>query len=147
MIKRITLSLVALAATLLLLMPTAFAQSPVGTWRTIDDETGKPKSHVEIYEQNGKLYGKITKLLNPSEPNPTCKKCSGAKKGKPIEGLVIIEGLKKDGDEWEDGTILDPSKGKTYDCKLWLEGDKLKVRGYVALFYRTQTWQRVKDAK
>ena len=147
MIKRITLSLVALAATLLLLMPAAFAQSPVGTWRTIDDETGKPKSHVEIYEQNGKLYGKITKLLSPSEPNPTCKKCSGAKKGKPIEGLVIIEGLKKDGDEWEDGTILDPSKGKTYDCKIWLEGDKLKVRGYVALFYRTQTWQRVKAAQ
>ena len=65
----------------LIVMPAAFAQSPVGTWRTIDDETGKPKSHVEIYEQNGKLYGKITKLLNPSEPNPTCKKCSGAKKG------------------------------------------------------------------
>lgn len=123
------------------------AQAQVtGKWKTIDDETGKAKSIVEIYETNGKLYGKITEILNPAKKNSKCDKCDGADKGKPIEGLVIIKGLTKDGNEWTDGDILDPTKGKLYSCTLKLEGkDKLKVRGYmgVSLLGRTQTWTRV----
>lgn len=123
------------------------AQAQVtGKWKTIDDETGKAKSIVEIYETNGKLYGKITEILNPAKKNAKCDKCDGADKGKPIEGLVIIKGLTKDGNEWTDGDILDPTKGKLYSCTLKLDGkDKLKVRGYmgVSLLGRTQTWTRV----
>lgn len=123
------------------------AQAQVtGKWKTIDDETGKAKSIVEIYESNGKLYGKITEILNPAKKNAKCDKCEGADKGKPIEGLVIIKGLTKDGSEWTDGDILDPTKGKLYSCTLKLDGkDKLKVRGYmgVSLLGRTQTWTRV----
>lgn len=123
------------------------AQAQVtGKWKTIDDETGKAKSIVEIYESNGKLYGKITEILNPAKKGSKCDKCEGADKGKPIEGLVIIKGLTKDGSEWTDGDILDPTKGKLYSCTLKLEGkDKLKVRGYlgVSLLGRTQTWTRV----
>lgn len=123
------------------------AQAQVtGKWKTIDDETGKAKSIVEIYESNGKLYGKIVEILNPAKKGSKCTECEGADKGKPIEGLVIIKGLTKDGNEWTDGDILDPTKGKLYSCTLKLDGkDKLKVRGYlgVSLLGRTQYWTRV----
>ncbi len=114
----------------------------VGTWKTIDDETGKPRSLVQIYEQNGKIYGKVIKLFREpnEEANPLCDECKGAKKDKPVLGMVIIEGLKKVGSEWKDGTILDPEKGSVYDCKIWLDGKNLKVRGYIAFLFRTQTW-------
>lgn len=125
----------------------AEAQTVTGKWRTIDDETGKAKSIVEIYESNGKIYGKVTEILDKGKEDKVCEKCSGAKKNKPIKGLVILEGLTKDGDEWSGGKILDPTTGKTYKCYITLESaDKLKVRGYVgiALMGRTQYWQRVK---
>jgi len=136
----------------LLLTATTWAQSPIGQWKTIDDETGKAKSIVEIYEKDGKLYGKIVKLLNrgaDEDQNPSCDKCSNKddRKDKKIIGMEIIRDMEKDDDEWEDGTILDPKKGKVYDCKLWVDeddNDVLLVRGYVAFIYRTQKWYRVK---
>jgi uncharacterized protein (DUF2147 family) len=118
-----------------------------GKWKTIDDETGQAKSIVEIYEKDGKIYGKIVEILNPAKKEAKCTKCKGADKDKPILGLVIIKGLTKDDDEWTDGDILDPNKGKLYSCTISLDGkDKLKVRGYlgVSLLGRTQVWQRVK---
>jgi uncharacterized protein (DUF2147 family) len=124
-----------------------FAQTPVGTWQNIDDETGKPKAHIEIYEMNGVLYGKIVKLINPDEPNPKCTKCPGEFKDKPVEGLQIMWGLKKDGNEYTGGKILDPKSGNIYSCKIELLGpDKLKVRGFlgVSLLGRTQYWYRLK---
>jgi uncharacterized protein (DUF2147 family) len=120
----------------------AAGNSPVGVWKTIDDESGKAKSHVKIYERDGKLYGKVTKLL--LRPGAKCDACEGDDKGKPIEGMVVVWGLKQDGDEWEGGKIFDPKKGKTYRCKMWIEGGKLKVRGYAGPFFRTQTWHRIK---
>ena len=124
------------------------AQSAVGTWKTIDDETGKAKSHVEIYEKDGKLYGKVVKILDPAKQNAVCDKCDGAKANKPILGLEILSGVEPDGkNEWDDGEILDPNKGKTYDVSLELvEADKLKVRGYlgISMLGRTQYWTRVK---
>jgi uncharacterized protein (DUF2147 family) len=121
-----------------------FGQTVVGKWRTIDDETGKPKSIVELYEQNGKLYGKIIKLFR--EPNedqdPVCDKCEDARKNKKIIGMNIITDMSKDGTEYSGGEILDPKKGKIYRCKLWVENGKLMVRGYLGFFYRTQTWTR-----
>lgn len=125
-----------------------FAQNPdvVGKWTTIDDETGKPKSVVEIFRDGDVVKGKIIELINPSEPNPTCKDCPGDKNGKPVQGMEIIWGMKekKAGKEWGDGEILDPKKGKVYRCKLKLDGDKLEVRGFIgfSLLGRSQTWQR-----
>ncbi|MEC4113992.1 DUF2147 domain-containing protein [Myroides pelagicus] len=119
------------------------AQEIVGKWKTIDDNTGKEKSIVEIYEKGGKYYGKVIKLLNPSKPNPTCDNCEGDEKGKPIEGLVIIKGLEKKEGEYTGGKITDPESGKQYKCAAKLNGkDKLDVRGYVgfSLLGRTQTW-------
>ncbi|WP_224243548.1 DUF2147 domain-containing protein [Hyalangium gracile] len=126
----------------------AQAPSPVGRWTTIDDETKKPKSVIAIYEEGGKLFGKIEKTFpEPNEEqNPVCKKCEGALKDKPIIGMVIMRDLKKDDDEWSGGTILDPSNGKTYKVKISVEdgGKKLKVRGYIglSLIGRTQHWVR-----
>lgn len=119
----------------------------VGKWRTIDDETGKAISIVEIFESRGKIYGKVTEIFDPKSRNKTCNLCSGADKDKPVLGLLVIKGLTKDGDEYNGGHILDPKHGKLYKCYINLESkDRLKVRGYigVSLFGRTQYWQRVK---
>ena len=118
------------------------AQSIVGKWKTIDDETGKEKSIVEIYMKDGKAYGKIIKLFrSPDEDqDPICDLCTDHRKDKKVLGMTIITDMVKDDDEWEDGEILDPKNGKIYDCKLWVEDGKLQVRGYVAFFFRTQTW-------
>lgn len=124
------------------------AQSVLGKWKTIDDETGKAKSIVSIYEKDGKVYGKIVELLEKESKGKTCTECSGQNKNKPIEGLVIINGLKKDGNEYNGGKILDPKTGKEYKCYITLEGEnKLKVRGYVgfSLMGRTQYWHRITD--
>lgn len=123
----------------------SFSQSILGKWKTIDDETGKEKSIVEIYERNGKVYGKIIKLINPSKSNPTCSKCEGSKKDAPILNMVIIEDLEEDDEVYSGGTILNPENGKEYKCRLKIGEDKdtLQVRGYVAFFYKTQYWKRV----
>lgn len=139
-----------LATLTLLFASSALAQeaSPVGRWTTIDDETKKPRSVIAIYEENGKLFGKIEKLFREpnEEPNPVCDKCEGALKNQPILGMVILKDLKKDDDEWTGGTILDPGNGKTYKAKIAVEdgGKKLKVRGYIglSLIGRTQRWVR-----
>ncbi len=133
--------------TLLLLFPLfSFSQEILGKWKTIDDETGKAKSIVEIFKAtNGKIYGRVYKILTVGEENKKCTACKGDLKDKPITGMIIVSGLTKDGDEWSGGTIMDPNKGKTYDCYITMEGnDKLKVRGYmgVALLGRTQYWYR-----
>ena len=123
----------------------ANAQDIFGQWKTIDDETNKPKSIVEIYEQDGKAYGKIIELFRgPDEdPDPICDECTDYRKDKKVLGMVIINEMEQDDDEWNSGEILDPKNGKVYDCKIWREGDKLMVRGYVAFFFRTQTWLKV----
>ncbi len=125
------------------------AQSVTGKWKSIDDQTEEARSIVEIYTKNGKLYGRIVDMfLRPGETmEATCELCEDDRTGEPILGMEIIRSMEKDGDTWEDGTILDPEKGETYDCKIWLDEDDpdlLKVRGYLYMFYRTQTWQRVK---
>lgn len=126
----------------------AQGQTVLGKWKTIDDETGQAKSIVEIYEKSGKIYGKIIDIINPQKRKDLCLKCSGEDKNAPILGLIIIKGLVKDGDEYNDGKILDPLKGEEYKCFITLDGkDKLKVRGFigVSLFGRTQHWTRVKN--
>ena len=126
---------------------TTYGQDIFGKWKTIDDETGKPKSIVEITERDGKAYGKILKLFRePDEdPDPICDDCTDYRKDKKVIGMTIVTDMVKDDDEWEDGEILDPKNGKVYDCKMWVEDGNLKVRGYIAFFYRTQTWLPVED--
>ena len=120
--------------------------SPVGRWTTIDDKTGKPKAIVRIYEQNGQLFGKVEESLNPERAGRRCDKCTDERKDQPIVGMEIIRGMKKDGDEFTGGNILDPDNGSVYRCKMKVTdgGQRLAVRGFrgVSLLGRTQTWNR-----
>ncbi|WP_107807973.1 DUF2147 domain-containing protein [Elizabethkingia sp. YR214] len=138
--KKIIFSLVAVFFSVL-----SYAQIE-GKWKTIDDETGKPKSIVEIFKKSdGKYYGKVVQLLiKPADPN--CSGCKDDRKDKPILGMEVIRGLSKDGSEFTKGTITDPKNGKTYKCTIKKEGeDKLNVRGYIGFsaLGRSQTWYKV----
>lgn len=124
------------------------SQSVIGKWKTIDDETKVEKSIVEIYEKSGKIYGKVIEILREEHKKDKCTTCSGTLKNKPVLGMVIINGLKKDGKEYNSGTILDPENGKEYKCYITLESaDKLKLRGFIgfSLLGRTQYWTRVNN--
>jgi uncharacterized protein (DUF2147 family) len=126
------------------------AESPLGRWKTIDDETNKEKSVVEVYEADGKVYGKIVQLLQEKDggAGKLCTKCTGSDYNMPMIGMVFLKDLKKDDDQYSGGTIMDPNNGKTYKCKMEVVegGEKLKVRGFIglSLLGRTQIWHRVK---
>ncbi|NRB37744.1 MAG: DUF2147 domain-containing protein [Pseudomonadales bacterium] len=137
----------ALLISLIIYMPALWADASVtGLWKTIDDETGKAKSIVEIWIVDGKLQGKIVDLL--LKPDDTlCKECKGDLHMQPVVGMQILTDLEKDDDQYSGGEILDPANGKTYGCKLWLDEGQLKVRGYLGFFFRTQTWYRAESAE
>jgi len=133
-----------LTALVFVLGSTAHAQSIVGQWQTFDDKTKELKSVVEIYEEDGRFFARIVKSF-VSEVDAVCETCKGELKGEPIIGLGIIENLRKQGDEYSGGSIMDPENGKTYKCTLGLiDSNRLKVRGYIgiALLGRTQYWTR-----
>lgn len=131
----------------------AFAQnsatSPAGLWKTIDDETGKPKSLLRISDSNGEYQGRIEKLFRDPglDPNPKCEKCEDARKDQPIVGMTVLTGLKQtEANEYTGGTILDPATGKIYKTKVSLDedGKKLNMRAYIGvpMLGRTQVWLR-----
>src|SRR5262245_48657245 len=118
------------------------AEPIVGKWKTVD-EKGKVQSEVELYDQGGKIFGRITGLTQPNDDTGkprTCTKCQPPDKDKPVVGLVIIKELSPSGNTYKGGTITDPEDGKVYKAELWVEDGKMKVRGYLGPFYRTQTW-------
>lgn len=137
----------------MLLATAAYAanDTPVGTWTQVDDATGKPKSIIEITQQpDGTLQGVVKQVLFSDQGlHPICDKCDGDRHNKPVDGMVIMWGVKKDGDVWDGGQILDPKTGKVYKVKLTLTdgGQKLDVHGYIgiSLFGRSQVWVRRTD--
>lgn len=134
---------------------TSFAQdasSVLGKWKTIDDETGRIKSVVDITEKDGQLFGTVIELfrLPEEDQNPICSDCEDDRKDQPALGMEIVRNMVQDGAEleWEDGTICDPKNGKIYDCEMWLDEDDsnvLMVRGYIYFLYRTQKWLRAES--
>lgn len=137
-----------LAATLALACAHADDSSPVGLWKNLDDVSGKPKALIRISENKGQLEGRIEKLFRPADQdqNPKCVQCEGVNKDQPIIGMVFMSGLKKSGDEYNGGQILDPDNGKVYKSKATLieGGRKLNVRGYIGIpmLGRSQVWVR-----
>ncbi len=125
----------------------AQSQSVIGTWRSVDDNTGESKSQVQLYQENDKMYGKIVKFLRPNtDPNRICEKCTDWRKGQKIMQMMIVRDMVLSGSTYKNGKILDPENGKEYSCSMWIENSKpneLKVRGWIGPFYRTQTWYRV----
>ncbi len=128
--------------------PSIKAQGVLGKWHSIDPDTGAKESVIEIYKTGDKIYGKIIEILKEEDKDKTCIECTGKDKDQPIQGLVIVRGLSKEGDEWTGGKILDPKNGKLYKCYVTLDGDdKLKLRGYIgfSLIGRTEYWYRVEE--
>jgi len=131
----------------------AAVSSPVGTWQTIDDETHKPRALVRIEEHDGALSGRIVQLFRePGEdPNPRCVDCPGERRNQPVLGMTILWNLRRDGDRWDGGEILDPESGETYRVTVRPreDGTHLDVRGYIgiSLLGRTQVWQRAAAEK
>ena len=133
-----------LAVPLLAATAAAAAQSPVGRWKTYDEDTGKPRLIVDVYEAKGGTFAaKVVDTL--FAPDATCTSCTGANKNKPIKGMVILWGLKRDGDGWSGGTVLKPSAGKTYKSKARLleDGKKFEVSGCLAFICKQQLWTRM----
>lgn len=126
----------------------AAAFSPVGLWQSIDDKTNKPRSLIRISQHDGKLSAVIEKgLLETDTADAVCDQCTDERKGQKIIGMTIVKDLKKEGNQYDGGTILDPENGKTYQCKMKLNvtGDELEVRGYIgiSLIGRSQIWKRI----
>ncbi len=122
-----------------------FAQDVFGTWYSLDPDTGENESIIRVYKQGDEVYGRIETILREEDKDKTCIECTGEDKDRPIEGLVIMKGLKKDGEEYNGGTILDPKNGKYYKCYITLEDEnKLKLRGYIgfSVIGRTEYWYR-----
>jgi len=123
--------------------PVAAADRP----SPFDDRTQNPRAIVQVYEQGGLLYGRVKQILDQHYANAVCQHCSGYAENKPVLGLVIMQGLKPDGAQWDGGTILNPEDGKVYRCRIHLSpgGETLLVRGFIGtpMLGRTQTWQRV----
>jgi uncharacterized protein (DUF2147 family) len=124
----------------------ADSNSPIGLWKTFDDKTGNARAIVQIYEQDGKLFGRIESSFTPGAEHRVCALCTDDRKDQPIIGLVIIRNMKSRDGEYSGGDILDPETGSVYRCKFHLDedGSRLIVRGYmgISLLGRTQTWQR-----
>ncbi len=113
-----------------------YAQDIKGKWLT---EAGD--AQVEIYEQNGKMNGKIVWLQKGPDTKDIHNKDEKLRSRK-LMGVNILSGLSKKKDKWEGGRIYNPKNGKDYKCSIWLEGEQLKVRGYIGFLYETQTWKR-----
>ncbi|MEO6263731.1 MAG: DUF2147 domain-containing protein [Luteimonas sp.] len=132
-------------ALLLAVLPmAAFAQnSPVGRWKTYDEDTAKPRLIVDVYEaKDGTIAARVVETL--FAPDAVCEACSGTSKNKPIKDMVILWGLKKDGDGYKGGTVLKLANGKTYKSRARLldGGSKLEVSGCVGFICKHQTWTR-----
>jgi len=153
--KKAFVAVVVALFVLAFLSPVLRAQEVLlGTWKTVADEgedKGKAKSHLEIFEKDGAYFARIAKLLLEPQ-DKVCEKCKGELKGKPLIGMIIMSDMKKTGkvdaefgEEYAGGQIMDPENGKSYRCKIWVKGDNLTVRGYLAIFHRTQNWFRVTE--
>ena len=141
------LSLISLLVAGASLAAAADPMSPVGAWTTIDDETKKLKSVVRITEKDGVISGAIEKILDPAKQDSKCEECADddPRKGKPVVGMTILTGLKKEGDNvYGGGRVLDPNNGKTYNARVTVidGGKKLEMRGSILFIGRTQTWLR-----
>jgi uncharacterized protein (DUF2147 family) len=124
----------------------------LGLWEQVDENSGKAESWFKVTERNGTYEGTIVKIFfKPGEDeNWTCDKCEGADRGKPVLGLMLIKGMKRNGLDYENGTIMDPRDGSVYRALMRLapDGQKLEVRGYLGFSFlgRSQVWNRLPDS-
>jgi uncharacterized protein (DUF2147 family) len=135
---------VALYLGFLALSAAAWAQSPLGHYVTVERRSGKANAIVVIEEADGQLRGRVVSLINPDIPDPLCHRCTGDRRDQPVVGMQVLWGMKRTGDGWGKGHVLDPKNGRIYRCRMWMEENgNLRVRGYRGRFYRTKTWYKL----
>jgi uncharacterized protein (DUF2147 family) len=120
-------------------------QNAVGHWQVLNSD-GSPGGKVETYLQEGKLFGRVTEVRPGRTPKDVCDKCTGDNKNQQILGMVMMRNFHSEGDDWVDGTVVDPENGKEYKGKVWAVGkDTLKMRGFIgiSLLGRTESWVRI----
>ncbi len=146
------LSILSVAAWLGALPSPARAQpTAAGLWEQVDEKSGKAESWFKITERGGVYQGAIVKIFSKpgDDENWTCDKCEGDERGKPVLGLMLIKGMRRNGLAYENGTIMDPRDGTVYRALMNLspDGKTLEVRGYlgISLFGRSQVWNRLPD--
>jgi len=109
---------------------------------------GATRGLVRVEEVNGEYIGTVVAVFSPPapDPQPLCKLCQGDLKDKPVVGMIILRGVRRSGDTYSTGQILDPDEGRVYRCRIALldDGRKLEVRGFIGipLLGRSQTWVR-----
>jgi uncharacterized protein (DUF2147 family) len=122
-----------------------------GLWRTAPSSAGR--ATIRLFEEGGVLVGELVELDQPTyppgdpmagQPRVDRENPDPALRKRPIQGLRLLEGFRFNGEVWVGGTIYDPDNGRTYKCTMRLDGDRLKVRGFVgfSLFGRTTEWSR-----
>ena len=132
--------------------PAAYDHSTAaGFWQETDDQ-GRPGAWFLFVEKDGLYEGRFVKMFKqPGEGEMilTCAKCMGDQKDAPMLGLTIVKGMKRHGNAYEGGSILDPRDGTVYHAQMELsdDGQQLFVRGYlgIPLLGQTQTWTRLPD--
>jgi uncharacterized protein (DUF2147 family) len=131
----------------LLIVQISWSQTVFGKWKTIDDRNGITKAIVEVYEENGLLQAKVLKVVEKGKENARCIKCKGELKDKPVNGMKIMFDFKRNNrGEYKGNKLFDPEQAMTFRGRVWLDPkntNRLKVRGYLAFLYRTQTWHRL----
>ena len=127
--------------------------SASGLWEQVDENTGKAESWFRISEKDGVYIGQIVKTFPKPGEEPAdkwlCAKCEGEERNQPVLGMSLIKGMRRNGLDYENGTIMDPRDGSVYKAVMQVspDGKQLKVRGYLGfvLLGRTQTWNRLPD--
>ena len=122
------------------------ADAILGSWANPNGQ-----DHILIYKKGNKYYGKLDWIKYPNDeqgkPKTDKNNPDPALRSRPDLGLELLKDFVYDGDNvYNDGTVYDPKNGKTYSCKMTLDGNNLKIRGYIgiSLFGRSEVWTRVK---
>lgn len=135
-----------LTLTCFLVSQITVSQSVLGKWKVMNDETDEVRSIIDVYEDEGKINGKLIEIMDKSKEDNLCLNCEGENKNKRILGLILLKDFEKDQDEYVDGTVLNPDDGKVYKSKIWIDQNEpnvLHVRGYIGFFYKTMKWHRL----
>lgn len=126
------------------------AESVIGLWRGVDENTGESTMFTYIYEYRGKLYGRMVVTFDEGIMKDQINKPGDRAElivGDPFyAGMDIIWEMEDRGNRWKKGQICDPKEGKVYASEMWRDGENLIVRGKIGPFGRNQTWQPVRSS-